>query len=136
MPAHPCKTPLFGLLIAPDRADAVVKQREEILAGRVTATIRKDWPMYEKGPVMLCCHIDPWVVMADIVYVQRVYLREFTDAELHEAGYASPGAALNALRAFYPDLALTAPLLFIRWANVRGELVDDYRKSHPNSRCC
>jgi len=123
------RPPLYALLISPDR-----ESRRAILEERKQITIREGWRDYRPDrPVMICCQIEPWAVMADIVEVRHCSLAEVTREEFEADGYATPREMLESLREFYPHLDWTSPVTVIRWANVRGKLVDNWRNAHESS---
>lgn len=113
------KRPLQALLIAPDKG-----MRAAIINGRKTGTVRNGLRDYEHGPVMLCCHLDPWAVMADIIRVFQTVLVNLSQAQVEADGFDSLEALLADLRKYYPEMQLNSPVTFIEWANVRGFLVD------------
>lgn len=113
------RPPLSALLLAPD-----TEERRRIENGERTITIREGYRDYREGqPVMLCCHIEPWCVMADIVQVRHCTLGAVTDDEMSDDGHTDLPEMLADLREFYPALTATSPVTVIRWANVRGKLV-------------
>ena len=73
--------PLQALLIAPDPA-----RRQRILAGEKSITIRQGWRSYRTGPVMLCCHLEPWCVRAEIMDVRLTLLSNVTREEIAAEG--------------------------------------------------
>ncbi len=115
------KQPLYALLVAPGH-----KTRTEILYGRKTVSIREGHRDYKAGnPVMLCCHIEPWAVMADITQVSHCTLSEVTEEECRDDGAANKKELLADLKRFYPNITMDSPVTVIRWANVRGWLKDN-----------
>lgn len=116
------KTPLYALLIPPDE-----NMRKTIIAGRKTITIREGHLDYREGrPVMLCCQIEPWCVMADITSVRHTTLNDVTREEYLADGFATQADLLDGLRRFYPAINGESPVTVIRWENVRGRLVEEY----------
>lgn len=112
------KPPLYALLIAPDR-----KMRSDIIQKVKKITIREGHRDYKAGhPVMLCCPIEPWAVMADIVSVRHTWLAEVSEDEWRDDGFKSREDLLIGLKKYYPDLNLNSPITVIRWENVRGAL--------------
>lgn len=115
------KPPLYALLIAPD-----VFMRQAIVTGQKDGTIREGHRDYKPGTtLMLCCHLEPWAVMADVTQVRHATLRELADGELNSSGFSTRDEALAGLRTFYPNMTLDSPVTVIRWANARGLLVDE-----------
>jgi len=114
---------LLALLIAPDE-----EMRFDILAEIKQITIREGWRDYQVGrPVMLCCQIEPWCVMADIVEVRHCILEAVTYEEMAADGFPTYVELLEGMRRFYTDMGLDSPVTVIRWANVRGKMVNDFR---------
>lgn len=113
------KRPLQALLIAPDR-----EKRRRILDGTITASIRADYRAFYLGPIMLCCHIEPWCVMAKIQESPNYCVANHLSLEqLQEAGYASLTELLADLRKFYPEINPQSPVTFLRWTELQGKLV-------------
>ena len=114
------RPPLYALLVAPDE-----KTRNAIIYGQISATIRTDHRDYEEGQsVMLCCHLDPWVVFAIITNVRHCTLNEISKDEVLECGFNTREEVIQGLRKYYPDLNQDSPITFIKWNNVQGWLVD------------
>ncbi len=115
------KQPLYALLVAPGH-----KTRTSILYGGKNISIREGHRDYRAGnPVMLCCHIEPWVVMAVITEVRHCTLAEVTEKECLDDGCQNNAELLAALKRFYPNLTMDSPITIIRWDNVRGWLKDN-----------
>jgi hypothetical protein len=115
------KDPLYALLIAPDEG-----MRRAIITGDKAITIREGHRDYRAGrPVMLCCQLVPWAVMADIAAVRHTTVENVTREELAADGFADWEDMLAGLRRFYPSLTMASPVTVIRWENVRGWLVDN-----------
>ena len=110
--------PLYALLIAQDP-----EMRQAILNGKIHSVIRaghQEYPYIPYGKVMLCCHVEPWVVMADIINVRHTIIHAITLEECLAAGYNSLGDLLLEMQKFYPDLSINPftiakPGKFIRW---------------------
>ena len=113
------KRPLQALLIAPD--DGV---RASIINGRKTGTVRFGLRDYSDGPVVLCCHLIPWAIMADVVKVTHTLLGNLSQAQIEADGFDSLEAMLADLRKFYPGMQADSPVTYIEWTNVHGALVD------------
>lgn len=106
--------------------------REMILAGQKTATIRVGCRKCPKdAELVLYCHIQPWVVMADVVSVRRCTLSEVTPQEFKDEGYDDPATAMNQyitnLKPYHPEVGPDSLVTVIRFTNVRGKLVDEYK---------
>ncbi|MBI2676949.1 MAG: ASCH domain-containing protein [Candidatus Yanofskybacteria bacterium] len=112
------KPALQALLIAPDCC-----VRDQIVWGTKTVTIREGHRDYKLGKVMLCCHLEPWAVMADITEVRHCLLKEVTKEECFDDGFSNRVELLHDLQRFYPDLTANSPVTVIKWANVTGTLV-------------
>ncbi|MBU6414781.1 ASCH domain-containing protein [Patescibacteria group bacterium] len=113
------KQPMYALLIAPDH-----RMRTNVVYGGKTITIREGHRGYQPSLVMLCCHLVPWAVMADITNVRHCTLREVTQEEYEDDGFHSQEDLLQGMQRFYPNLTLDSPVTVIRWEKVRGFLVD------------
>ncbi len=114
---------LLALLIDTDKA-----MRQDIIAETKQITIREGWRDYQVGrPVMLCCQIEPWCVMADIVEVRHTRLREVYREEWEADGFDSKEDLSTGMQRFYPDMNWNSLITVIRWENVRGKLVDEFR---------
>ena len=117
------KSPLVALLIAPDE-----EMWMAVISGAKKITIREGHRSYVSGrPVMICCHLCSYVVMADIVSVHHCLLRNVTKKEYEADGFKSRSELLAGLRKFYPDLKMNSPITIIGWDNVRGKLIDDHK---------
>lgn len=115
------KWPLQALLIASDE-----KMRDAVCAKIKKISIREGHRDYRVGPVMLCCHLVPWAVMADITYVRHCTLREVTKSEYVADGFENKVEMLKGMKKFYPKLNLDSPVTVIYWENARGYLVDNF----------
>ncbi len=113
------KPALQALLIAPDHA-----MRTHILYGGKTITIREGHRDYKPGPVMICCHIVPWAVLAEITNVRHCTLREVAEEEYQADDFLTQEDLLEGLQKFYPNMILDSPVTVIRWKNVKGFLAD------------
>jgi hypothetical protein len=114
------KQPLYALLIAP-----IPEMRQAILNGVKKITIREGHRDYRIDcPVMLCCHLEPWAVMADVVDVRHTTLEEISEEEYVADGFQSSEEMLSGMKRFYPNLSMNSPVTVIRWDNVRGILFD------------
>lgn len=111
------KPALQALLVAPEP-----EMRTNIELGSKQVTILEGHRDYHIGPVLLCCHIEPWCVQADIMDVQHTSLAEVSEKALIDAEFGSREEAVEALRRFYPNIVMHSPVTVIRWANVRGAL--------------
>src|SRR3990167_3095591 len=115
------KQPLYALLIAPDSGS-----RWAIINEKKCITIREGHRDYRAGkPVMLCCQIEPWCVMADLTEVRHTTVAEVTKQEIEDDGFADRDDMLRQLQRFYPSLTMRSPVTVIRWTDVRGWLVDN-----------
>jgi len=116
------KKPLAALLISPDK-----KMRTKIVNEEKKITIRAGYRDYQEGPIILCCHLEPWAVFATIIKVRRCLLKNVTEAEYRADGFATQREMLAGLRKYYPKMTLNSPVTVIYWDNVQGKLVDSYR---------
>lgn len=122
------KQPLYALLIAPNH-----RVRTSILYGGRSITIREGHPDYKAGTtVMICCHIEPWVVMADITSVRHTTIAKVTKEEYEADDFFSRKDLLKGLQKYYPDITIDSPVTVIRWENVRGWLKDNDTKYRLN----
>lgn len=117
------------------------KLRQDIISGKVTIAIRKGHCDYMSGQqLVLCCHLDePWTVLADIVTAHYLYRYSILQDTIEAAGYRTREEMEIKLKEYYPDLNLDTPLTVIQWQNVRGKLVDDFRRKeeleHSDDYC-
>ena len=112
------KTPLYALLVAPDP-----QMREDILSGKKAISIREGHRGYQTGtPVMLCCHIEPWAVLADITSVRHCQASDLTAEEIRDYGFRGFEDCVSQMRRFYPNFGPHTLVTVIRWANLRGKL--------------
>lgn len=116
--------PMFALLVRPDD-----ELRKDIISGRVTVAIRKGYRNYASDhELMLCCHREPWAVLANIVEVSLLRQYAISQKDIEAAGYRTREEMVRKLREYYTDIEWDTPLTVIRWENVRGRLVDDFRR--------
>lgn len=116
--------PLTALLIAPISA-----MRRKILARSKRISIRMGHRDYKVGQqIMICCHLKPWAVQADVVKVRHCVLADVRAEEYLADGFATRDAMLEGLMRFYPKVSWLSEVTVIHWDNVRGKLVDDYDK--------
>lgn len=118
---HTTTLPLQALLIAPDP-----ELRRRILSGEKEVTIRAGWRSYRLGPVMLCCHLEPWCVEAEIMSVHCTLLRHlrFSDAVIQGEGCEDYEGLRALLRRFYPDIDDDSPVTVIHFSNLTGKLTE------------
>lgn len=115
---------MFALLIRSDD-----ELRQDIVSGKITVAIRKGYRNYRPNhELMLCCHHEPWAVLADIVEISYLYPYAISQYAIEAAGYRTMEEMACKLKECYPDLDKDTPLTVIRWQNVRGRLVDDFRR--------
>lgn len=110
---------LQAIKIAPDP-----KVRLDIMLGKKKVTIREGHRDYHVGPVVLCCHIFPWAVMATIMEVRHTTLSEVTNLELWADGYGDHKEMLRDLKKFYPGLTMKSPVTVISWDKLEGFYTD------------
>lgn len=111
------KPALQALLIAPDH-----QMRVDILNGVKAISIIENHCDYKPGPVILCCHLVPWSVMAEITSVRHCLLKEVTKEEYEDNDFHSQEGLLSGLRRFYKGITSDSPVTVIRWKNVQGFL--------------
>lgn len=110
---------LQAILVADDS-----QMRQDILSGKKKITIRKGRRDYHKGPVMLCCHLEPFAVMADIVSVRQDPLNEVGLQEAQDDGFQDLDDLYAGLKKYYPNLSKDDIVTVVRWDNLRGKLVE------------
>lgn len=120
------KRPLTALLIAPDK-----EIRNRILSGDKKITIREGHRDYQPGLVMICCPIEPFCVQAEITDVRHCRLNEVTEREYAADGYESQKDMRNNLRKYYPEMDYNSLVTIIKWDNIIGTAVDEYRSGRP-----
>ena len=80
---------------------------------------------YQKGSeIMLGCHLNTWVVMADIENIRHCTIRQVTESEYTDAGFSNKDKLLTRFqkKCLYTDP--DAPVTVIKCKNMRGYLVD------------
>lgn len=117
------RSPMYGLFVSPD-----AKKREDILSGTVTGTVREGYREYKEGPVLLSCHVDPWVVLAVITRVRHCPVRALSEKEVRACGFTNHKELLTNLREFYADIGMSSAVTFVEWSNVQGKLVDEQQR--------
>lgn len=123
------KKPMYALLVAPEKA-----QRSGIISGKVFAIVLEGWLDFQNGPVMLCCNIEPWAVMADVTGVRHTNVAETTEEIARAAGFDNKQELWDELWKCYPKLQVDSPVTVIRWQNVQGKLVDEYAAEESKRR--
>jgi len=113
------KPALQALLIAPDDT-----MRANIISGAKKISIREGTRDYGVGPMMICCHLEPWVVQVDVTWVDHISLGEVTQEQWEADGFTSQQDLLDGLRSYYPNITLDSPVTVVYWDNARGKLVD------------
>lgn len=113
------KPALQALLIAPDD-----QMRANILSGVKKISIREGHRDYRLGHMMVCCHLEPWVVQVDVTSVRHTTLKGITREEFEADGFQSPGHMHQEMRRYYPNIDWDSPVTVIYWDNARGRLVD------------
>lgn len=122
------KNPLYALLVAP-----IPEMRYAILHGTKKISIREGHRDYRRGKVMLCCHLEPWAVMADITDVRHTTLKEVTEEEYKADGFENQEDMLCGMQRFYPTMTMDSPVTVIKWDNVSGAL---YEEVDQTRKCC
>jgi len=112
------KAPLQALLVAPGD-----EYRKKILSGEITVTIREGARDYKPGQaVVLCCHVEPWAVMAVAKEVKHLKLGEVDAKDYGDAGFKSKGELLAGLKQFYPGINEDSVVTVIRFGDLSGKL--------------
>lgn len=112
------RQPLYALLISPDE-----EYRSKIVSREITATVREGYRDYREGRVVLCCHLEPWVVLAEITEVRHLPVRAIPEREAQACGFKDAKELLSNLRKFYSDIGMSSAVTFIRWDNIQGKLI-------------
>lgn len=120
------KKPLQALLF-----DA--NHRESILDGTKKITIREGHRDYQPGFVLLCCPVNTFCVGADINFVGHQRAGEINQRDYQDDGFPSYNHMIEGMQKYYPNFSHISPITVIRWDNVRGQLVDEYRKRKEKS---
>jgi hypothetical protein len=107
------KQALQAILISPN-----LQVRLDIMLGRKRITIREGHRDYKVGPVIICCHIDPWIVLTKITDVRLTTLSEVTQEELEDDGYTDHRSMLEDLKKYYPEISPDSPVTVIVWGNL------------------
>ncbi|MDO8584672.1 MAG: ASCH domain-containing protein [bacterium] len=115
--------------------------RKMILASTKTATIRVgDRACLAGDELVLYCHIEPWVVMADVVSVRRCKLSEVTPQEFKDEGYDDPATAMDQyianLKPYHSGVCPDSIVTVIYFTNVRGKLVDECKAAAEEKNLC
>jgi len=120
------RKPLQAILISPDK-----KERQMILSGEKTVSVRYGHRDYEIGPVMLCCHIEPWTVKAEITNVKHITVSQVPSEDALASGMKSGSLSeiLLDLRKYYPSITFSSPVTVVRWNNLEGKLAEKAKKS-------
>lgn len=113
------KSVLQALLIAPDQ-----DMRSKVLTNQKSISIREGHRDYKIGPIMLCCHLVPWSVMAQVISVTHCTLQDVTEQACIDDGFASQVDLLAGLKRHYPSMTLNSPVTIIRWNNIQGFFAD------------
>ena len=112
------KPPLQALLIAP--GDGMIA---DIITGSQNGSLREGHRDYKVGqPIILCCHLANFAVMADVTEVKHTVIKDLTTYDIYPAGFDCLEEILPRLRQFYPKLTANSPITVIRWVNVRGAI--------------
>ena len=102
-----------------------------ILSGKITTTVTERCYDYKFGrSLILCNHVECWVVMVDIIAVRHCLFSEMTTQECQAVGFETCWSLLDNLRIFNASLSLSSEVTIIKWSNMRGKLVDNYKENH------
>ena len=116
--------PMFALLVRPND-----KLRQDIVNERITAAIVAGYRNYMPDhELILCCHREPWAVLADIVEIKMLRLYGISCRDIEAAGYSTREEMAREFQKYCPNLDQNTPFTVIRWQNVRGKLVDDFKR--------
>jgi hypothetical protein len=115
------KQPLQALLMPPE-------YQEITLNGSKKISIREGFRSFQKDkPLIICWPKNSFCVEADCTDVRYAKAKEITPEELKADFYSNSEEMLRAMIGFYPKFSLESEVTIVRWDNVRGKLVDDYR---------
>lgn len=127
---------MVGNLREPDQSLRIAADHSmwgDVLSGRKTISIRTDHRAYRPGRILIGCHIFGIAVEADVLEeggVKHCKLHEITQEELEADGFVSHDDMLEQMRSsYYPDLHEDSDVTVLRWENVRGGAVDEFRDS-------
>ncbi|HOX96215.1 MAG TPA: hypothetical protein PLI45_02445 [Candidatus Woesebacteria bacterium] len=107
------KQALQALLIAPNPVD-----RMAIMTGKKKITIREGHRDYHPGPLMICCHIQPWTVLTSITEARLTILAAVSAEEFQADGYDSLEKAVEDLKTYYPNITIYSPVTVIKWGDL------------------
>lgn len=106
----PKKRPLMGLLVAGE------ENKESVLAGFKTITIREGWRDYHTGDkVLIGCHLLNWATLAKVTSVNFYVLKDIPLKDLQDDGFPTLEDALLSLSAYYQNINEDSPVTVIRW---------------------
>jgi hypothetical protein len=115
--------PLVALELAPEEHMLI-----STLKGEKEITIRAGWRDYrENERVIIFCAVHGFVVDATITSVRHCLLHEVDVAEMNADGWTDHKTMCEDLGRFYPDMSMNSKVSVIRWTDVRGPIVDDFR---------
>lgn len=90
-----------------------------ILSKKKKSTVREGYRDYKTGkPVLLCCHINTFCIMATITKVKHCKVYELLIDEVRQEGFPDDKELLENLQKYYPDLQLTSEITYIEWDNI------------------
>lgn len=108
--------------------------RERVLSGEKEVVILAGFRPYKERTAMICSEKGSFAVRVDITSVHHCPTKDVTQAEWDADGYLSQNDLLQGLREHDESQTLGSPVTVIRWTNVSGDLVDEYREHHRP--CC
>lgn len=104
--------------------------RQAILNGTLKAGIIQGYRDYTLGKIILCDHLEPWAVLADVTEVRHTTPQDITAEEYEAAG--SKGNMIDWVHDMQkicdPTITENSPVTFIRWDNVSGALVEEVER--------
>ena len=103
------KRPLQAILIAGEEG------KDNVLNGVQRLTIREGDRDYQKGNVLIGCHILNWATMKNITSVRHTKLSWVKEEEYEADGYESKEEMLENLKKFYPNLTEESEVTVVRW---------------------
>jgi len=116
------KRPVQALLMSSsdDQWAAILSENKKI-------TIREGRRDYVNGLVIIANTETGYCVKADITDVKHYLAREVPKKDFRDDGYSSGEQMIDDLKTFYPKINADSSVTVIRWNNVGGRMVDDYR---------
>jgi hypothetical protein len=118
------KPPLYALLLAAEKP-----MWHAACAGLKQISIRTGHRDYQANRPMILATPDwNWTAMVDITSVRHCLAIELTENEIKADGFRDLPDMLKQMKRFYPEITESSEVTVIRWDNIRGKLVEDYKR--------